>query len=71
MRTKLSRAIVIAAAAITIGTMTVLPAAADWRDNHWGYRAPYHDHWFGRRHWDEGRHHRWFFPHYFFDFDRR
>lgn len=69
MRTKLSRAIVIAAAAVTIGTMSILPAAADWRDSHSGYRAPYHDHWFARRDRDEGRHHRWmFWP---FDFDRR
>ena len=71
MHTKLSRAIVTAAAAVTIGTMAILPAAADWRDNHSGYRASYHDHWFARRDRDEARHHPWFFRHHFFDFDRR
>jgi hypothetical protein len=71
MRTKLSRAIVIAAVAATIGTMSVLPAAADWRGNTWGYRANYHDNWFARRDRDEGRYHHWFFRHHFFDFDRR
>jgi hypothetical protein len=71
MRTMLSRAIMTAAAAVTIGTMNVLPAAADWRDNHGGYHAPYHDSWFARRHWDERRHHHWFFPHFFFEFGRR
>ena len=71
MRMKLSRAIVTAAAAVTIGTMSVLPAAADWRDNHWGYRAIYPDHGFARRDRDEGRHHHWFFRYHSFDFDRR
>ena len=76
MRMKVSRAIVTAAAAVTIGTMTVLPAAAGWQDNHWNYRAGYHDfdrhdRWFARRDRDEGRYHHWFFRHHFFDFDRR
>jgi hypothetical protein len=71
MRTIPSRAIVTAAAAVTIGTMTVLPAAADWRDNHGGYHATYRDPWFARRDRDEGRTHHWFFRPHFFNFDRR
>jgi hypothetical protein len=49
--------------------MSILPAAADWRDNHPGYRASDHDYWFARRDRDEARHHHWMFWH--FDFDRR
>ena len=71
MRTKLSRAIVIAAAAVTIGTMSVLPAAADWRDTHSGYRTIDHDHGFARRDRDQGRRPHWFFRFHFSDFDRR
>jgi hypothetical protein len=71
MHTKLNRAIVTAAAAVTIGTMSVLPAAADWRDNHGGYRATHPDHGFARRDRYEGRYPHWFFRYHSFDFDRR
>jgi hypothetical protein len=70
MHTQMSRAIATAAAVIAISTMSLLPAAADWRGHEGPSQAPYahvyHHPEFGYRGRDEGRHHWWMFRHHFF-----